>query len=107
MRIEKNGTRYFSFAELPGVKPVKKAKPTEQQKEKFGKIHLCKLCKQPMKWIEGTNICVCQNPACKGYKSKKASEEGEETRIDYSPSFHYLDEKGVQFAETIFGEVQV
>lgn len=101
MRVENNGTRYFSFQELPGVAKTKKTKGNDQQREKFGNIHRCKICKTPMTWIAGTNVCVCQNPKCKGMKSKRAEDGAEQ----FSLSFHTLRDKDVEMANSLFGEV--
>lgn len=95
MRIEGNGTRYFSFDELPGVhKTQKPKKQNENSKEKFaGK---CKICGSLLSFVEGTNVMVCKNPQCKGLKTK-----GEENNL---PSFRFLDTKGMQIANNLFGK---
>ncbi len=104
MRVEKNGIRYFSFAELPtSNKTNKNTKQNEELKTKFEKRHACRICKQPMTYIDGTNVCACQNPECKGKKVKITMPDGTE-KIEYRPYFHTLDEVGVTIATRIYAQ---
>lgn len=103
MRKEKNGIRYFSFAELPF--PVKKQKKqnNDELRERFEKRHSCIICNQPMTWIKNTNIIACQNPECKGKKIEKELPDGT-TKVEYKPYYHTLDIKGTEIAEKLYGE---
>lgn len=105
MRVEKNGIRYFSFAELPTSKSNNKTnkKQNEELKTKFEKRHTCKICKQPMTYLDGTNVCVCQNPDCKGKKVKVVLSDGTE-KNEFRPYFHTLDEVGVSIATRIYAK---
>ena len=42
-------------------------------KEIMEKILMCPKCKQPMNWVEGTNICAC--PTCTYTIGKKENKE--------------------------------
>ena len=103
MREEKNGTRYFSFAELPF--PIKKTKKhnNDELRERFEKRHSCIVCHQPMTWIEGTNILACKNPDCRGRKIEKTLPDGT-VKVEYKPYFHTLDIKGTEIAEKLYSE---
>lgn len=99
MRLEKSGPRYFSFQELPGAKPKKNKKKnvTEEQQTDFAKK--CRVCGTVLSYIEGTNVMVCGNPDCKGFKTK--NEEKEE--VETIPVFRTLDKRGVRTANVLFG----
>lgn len=94
MRIEKNGPRYFGFDEVAkevfGLQPVEKSvRNSEKKKEfqdKFSKSHVCKTCKQPLKYMGG-NVMCCTNPECNA-----------------KSSFQLLDDKSKSFAQFIYGE---
>lgn len=105
MRVEKNGTRYFSFAELPISNPKtnKTNKISKDTKAKFEKRHTCRVCKQPLTWIDGTNVCVCQNPNCKGWITKTTDDEGN-VKKEVKPFFHTLDETGTSIASKIYAK---
>ena len=100
--------RYTSLEELRkgfGLKPVKKrtndAEKLKAQQEKF--LGTCKVCKQTLSWVEGTNICTCKNPACKGVKMTGTNEDGTE-KVWYIPVTRILDSKGIEIAEHLFNE---
>lgn len=101
-----------SFEELRqeyGLKPVnrqtKDLKKLEKQRNNFSSHHICPICKQPMKYIEGTNIFCCINKNCEGFvKERLIDEETGETEKITSPSFHTLDRKSASIAQNIFKE---
>lgn len=101
MRVEKNGIRYFSFTELPISNHKTKTKLNEELKIKFEKRHTCRVCKKPMAYLTGTNICVCQNPECQGKKVKVQQIDGTEIE-EMRPYFHTLDDIGVSIASKIY-----
>lgn len=61
MRREKNGDRYFSFSELPGITQSEKTKTGKSEKA----LGNCKFCKSPLSYVEGTNVVICSNEKCK------------------------------------------
>ena len=69
------------------------------QREKF--LGTCPHCKQPLKYVYGTNILSCENPECKGKKVSISKEDGEE-KIVYKPYFKLLSDKGLEIGTTIF-----
>lgn len=100
--------KYTSLEELRkgfGLSPIKKKTKDEQklkaQQEKF--VGTCRVCKKPLTWIEGTNICACQNPDCKGIKMTGTNEDGTE-KVWYVPVTRTLNEKGMEIAERLFGK---
>lgn len=109
-RLSKGVTeRYTSFEELakaygckPVIKQTKDKNKLEKQRVDFGNKHLCPNCKQPMSYIDGTNILACRNEKCKGVKFEMISDE--ETKVSYSPAYHLLDEHGAEIAANIFAE---
>lgn len=68
----------------------KAMKNKEKAKEIIGKILRCPKCGNPMKWIEGTNVCVCST--CTYSVGKK------ENKKTYSVS-KTLQEKSRRFLE--------
>ena len=96
MRKEKSGDRYFSLQEIPGA--VKIVKPTYNQKKKDKFAGICRICKTPMSYINGTNVIVCTNEKCSGLK--KNTDESEE-KI-FKPIFRLLDDKGIDIAAKLF-----
>lgn len=99
---------YTSLEELRtgfGLKPVKKrtndSEKLKAQQDKF--LGVCKACKKPLSWIEGTNTLACQNPECKGIKMTSKNEDGSE-RVWYIPVTKILNEKGMSIAENLFSE---
>ena len=100
--------RYTSLEELRngyGLPPIKKKTNDEQklkaQQEKF--VGTCRVCKKPLTWIKGTNVCACQNPDCKGVKMTGENEDGTE-KVWFIPVTRILNEKGMEIAEKLFGE---
>lgn len=94
------GVVYHSFKELPNApKPKKKKSPKTKEQEKF--LGVCKVCKQPMSYVQGTNTVVCKNTECKGYKHVKKDKEGNKI-VTYSPVFRVLGEKGEKYAKYLF-----
>lgn len=55
------------------VEKSRAMKNKKKAKEIVGKILECPKCKQPMNWIEGTNICAC--PTCTYTIGKKDNKE--------------------------------
>lgn len=107
--MSKNNTEdsYHSFEEYAEkewkMKPIKKVtrdkQKLESQREKF--LGTCPFCKQQLRYVEGTNVLVCQNENCKGKKiSSNGGEDGENS--EYRPYFRILSEKGSMIAENIF-----
>ena len=97
---------YTSLEELRkawNCKPVKRrtndAEKLQAQREKF--VGVCKVCKQPLTLINGTNVLACQNPDCTGVKMTSKNEDGSE-KIWYIPVSRILDEKGMKIAENLF-----
>ena len=100
--------RYTSLDELRtsfGLKPIRKrttdAEKLKAQQEKF--VGVCKVCKQPLHWIEGTNTLACKNADCKGVKMTSKNEDGTD-KVWYIPVTRMLDSEGMEIAERLFGE---
>ena len=106
-RMSKGVTEHYtSLEELRkgfGLKPVRKKTNDETklkaQQEKL--VGVCKVCKKPLSWIEGTNVCACQNPECKGVKMTSTNEDGTE-RFWFVPVTRVLNEKGAEIATNLF-----
>lgn len=108
MRVENNGIRYFSFAEIAqasGIKPVSKTTNDKEklnnQRKTFKSKHRCKACGEPMTWIEGANIMTCLNEKCKGIKHVRKDKEGNDV-VFYTTSYDLLDDLGTEIATNIF-----
>ena len=100
MSKKQSSKHYHSFAEAFGIQPKEK-QHTEKDREKFVSRHICKVCKQPMTYIYGTNVLSCTNTSCKGIKRIAKTDEGD--KVYYIPSFHTLDNDGlVDYAMKIF-----
>lgn len=105
MRNNTNGKVYYSFdeigQELFGLKPYKRVTNDKQklasQKEKF--LGTCPYCKQPLKYVYGTNVLACENEKCRGKRVK--FEDGTEIS---KPFFKILSDKGMDIGTTIFEE---
>lgn len=101
---------YTSLEELRksfGLKQVKKRTDDQEklkaQRDKF--VGVCRVCKNPLVWIEGTNILACKNPECKGVKMTSKSEEEDGTeKVWYIPVTRVLDTEGMEIAERLFSE---
>lgn len=97
---------YTSLEELraawnlkPVVKRTKDEEKLKMQQEKF--LGTCKVCKQPMTLISGSNVLCCQNPECNGIKMKGKNEDGSE-KIWYIPVSRILDEQGLEISMNLF-----
>ena len=99
-----------SFDELRkefGLKPIvwrtNDLDKLKGQRERFQSKHVCPVCKQPMKFIDDTNIFLCVNDECKGFTREILIDEetGEKEIIKYIP-YHTLDEKSARIANNIF-----
>lgn len=100
--------RYTSLDELRiafGLKATKKrtndAEKLKAQREKF--VGVCKVCKQPLHWIEGTNTLACKNENCKGIKMTGKNIDGTE-KVWYIPVIRILDDEGMNIAMRLFCE---
>lgn len=80
-------------------KKTKDEDKLKAQKEKL--VGTCKVCKQLLTWIDGTNVCTCKNPDCKGVKMTSINEDGSE-KVWYVPVIRMLNEKGMNIAEILF-----
>lgn len=69
-----------------------------KQIEDFENRYVCPFCGEKRKWIPGTNLMVCKNEACKGFKRK-----GKDTEEVYTPSFKCLSNRGEAIADTLMG----
>ena len=107
MSKKSNGKTYYSFdeigQELFGLKPYKRVtrdkQKLESQRTKF--LGTCPYCKQPLKYVYGTNVLACDNADCKGKKYTITGEDGEE-KVVYKPFFKILSDKGLEIGSTIF-----
>ncbi len=87
--------KLYGLKELP--KHTSNKKKLEMIQQRFYNRHVCPLCHNTMKHIEGTNVMVCGNPDCKGADIKVSKDK----RVKSSPS-HLLDSKGAAIANSIF-----
>ncbi len=90
-----------AFKLAPVSKKTKDADKLKAQREKF--LGTCKICKQPLSWIENTNVCACKNPSCNGVKMTSKNEDGTE-RAWFIPITKTLDETGFEIAMNLFTE---
>ena len=97
---------YTSLEELRegwNVKPVKKRTSDNEklkiQREKF--LGTCRVCKQPMTLVGGTNVLCCNNPECRGVKMTGTNEDGTE-KVWFVPVSRLLDEKGFEISQNLF-----
>lgn len=75
-RYSKDTTAHYTSLEemraamniAPASKRTKNKEKLAQQRERF--LGKCKVCGQPLQYIEGTNVLSCKNPDCKGLKIK-------------------------------------
>lgn len=95
MREEKKGTRYFSFQELPNISRKRKRKVDEEKQDKF--VGKCSVCGNTLHYIVGTNVIVCSNPDCKGFKNK-----GKEKKDNFV--YRVLNYKNNRIAQSLFGD---
>jgi ribosomal protein L37AE/L43A len=104
-----NYTPFEDLRPFFGLEPIRKhtnnKKRLESIQKRFTSRHVCPICKQEMKHVEGTNVMVCNNPSCKGQKIKVYDEnrDGENLTINCA-LFHTLDETGAKIANNIFYE---
>lgn len=96
----KNGkVHYESFEEL--VPQKKKAvRDVDKKREKF--LGTCKVCGQPMSWIEGTNVVCCKNADCKGVRMNKKDKEDNDITVTI-PVSRTISSKSMEYAEYLFG----
>ena len=107
MSEKTRGKIFHSFDELGqevfNMKPYRRATNDKQklasQQEKF--LGTCPYCKQPLKYVYGTNVLSCANEKCRGKKVTRINEAGEEY-VTYKPYFKMLSDKGLEIGTTIF-----
>lgn len=99
---DKKGTvHYNSFEELSNNNKKKnRIQDLEAKQKKF--VGVCKICKEPMTWIPGTNVVSCTNPECKGIEVKKKDVEGEDVII-HIPVNRVISSDSMGYAERLFG----
>lgn len=106
MKNESSGKIYHSFEEVAqevfGLKPYKRVTKDKQklaaQREKF--LGTCPYCKQPLHYVYGTNVVVCNNEDCKGKTIKF-----EDGTVMYKPYSRILTgENSSIIGTTIFDE---
>ena len=85
----------YGLGELP--KHTSNKKKLEAIQKRFYARHVCPICHQEMRHIEGTNVMVCANPECKGIEIKVSKDR----KTKSSPA-HLLDDKGAKIANNIF-----
>ena len=106
-RKDKNCTEHYtSLSDLGkafGCKPItKRTKDQEKlskQREKF--LGVCRVCKQPLHLVSGTNVLTCTNSECRGIKMTSTNEDGS-TYEWYIPVNRTLDEKGFEISQNLF-----
>lgn len=73
----------------------------DSQREKF--VGVCPFCKQPARFIVGTNVLVCSNDNCKGKQITVTNTDGTET-VKYIPYSRLLSERGMDIGNTLFDD---
>lgn len=68
-------TGYGISHAFDGIREELHLKPLKKQKEKPLAEHVCPICKSVKTWISGTNIMVCTNPECQGFKPRTAKDD--------------------------------
>lgn len=108
-RMSKGVTEHYtsleSLREGFGLKPIRK-KTNDQTKLKAQQDKLvgtCRVCKRPLTFIYGTNVCACQNPECKGMKMTSTNDDGTE-RVWFIPVTRVLNDKGAEIGNNLFSE---
>ena len=104
-----NNKRYHSFAEYaqgeynakPNTNRTNDKQKLAAQCAKF--LGTCPYCKQPNKFIVGTNIITCGNEKCEGKKIVITREDGTEY-VKYIPYIKILSEKGMEIGNTLFDD---
>ena len=110
-RLSKGVTEHYTsleelraaFGLAPVTKQTKNKNKLQEQRDFFCSKNICPACKKPMVWI-GESIMVCQNPDCAGIQTEYVDSETGETKVRYSPSYKFLNEKNTEKAKTIFAE---
>lgn len=80
----------------------KKENEIAKKREKF--LGVCKVCGNPMKFIEGTNVVVCSNGICPGWKSKRSSGDDESEFESSRVVSRLLNPKQAGYAAYLFGD---
>lgn len=78
-------------------KRTKDEQRLKKQREKF--LGTCKFCKQPMTWVKGSNILVCNNEKCEGLVVK----DKDGIVLEKIPYSRLLTGEGSDIAETLLG----
>lgn len=104
-----NSSSYSSFEDaliaIGGTPRPKKTKNKEKLKKQQDHLTgVCRACKQPLTWIDGTNIVSCQNPGCRGLKRTRTNSETGKKEIYYLPVYRILDDRGLNIAINLFEE---
>ena len=68
-------TGYSISSAFDKIREELNLKPLKDSKKKSYAEHTCPICGSVKTHIEGTNIMVCTNPDCSGYKPKKEDAE--------------------------------
>ena len=89
----------------PMRRQTKDKKKLEGQRQRFLSYHKCPICESEMKYINDTNVFLCANKDCEGFKSVFTDEETAETTVTKSIAFDILDDKGAKIANNIFAEL--
>lgn len=96
---QRGDTHYSSFSEIVQQKKKNHDENLDAKREKFAGI--CPVCKQPMKWINETNVMVCSNAKCRGFEEKtKKKKEGEDPV--YTPVIRLLNSGSTAYAEYLY-----
>lgn len=110
MKVLSNGEHYESFAELReafGLKPIKRTNMNKLNKEKntFESKFKCKVCGAPLTLVKGSNVLVCSNPSCKGFKHVEKTEDGKKL-VTYEPVHVLLNEHVGEYANRLYDTLQ-
>ena len=110
MKNKTSGKRWYSFddigQELFGLKPQRRVtrdkNKLEDQRSKF--VGTCPHCGQPLHYVYGTNVVVCDNEDCKGKKVVIKNSDGSE-EIFYKPYSRILNgENSTEIGMVLFDE---
>ena len=104
-----NNRIYHSFAEYaqgeynakPNTNRTNDKQKLESQRTKF--LGTCPYCKQPNKFIVGTNVIACSNDKCVGKTVIITRDDGTEY-VKSIPYTRILSEKGMEIGNTLFDE---
>ena len=89
------------FGAKPSTGRTNDIQKLKSQREKF--LGTCPYCKQPNKFIVGTNIITCANEKCGGKKISATNDDGTES-VRYIPYTKILSDKGMEIGNVLFDE---